>query len=135
MGECDPGLRSHTTFTVTEDYTAPVMGSGDVPVLATPAVLALAENACVKAVVGDLPEGQTSVGSYAEIEHEKPSPAGAVVEVEATLIGHHGRRLEFSVIFRHEDGEVVAKVNHRRVLVDRQRFLDKLERQETSATS
>ncbi len=133
MGDCDPGLRCHTTFTVTDDYTATTMGSGDVPVLATPAVLALAENACVKAVSSDLPEGQTSVGAYAEIEHNQPSPIGTVVEVEATLIGHHGRRLEFSVIFRHEDGEVVAKVNHRRVLVDRQRFVDKLEA-ETAAT-
>lgn len=126
MGDCDPGLRSTTTFTVTEDYTAITMGSGDVPVLATPAVLALAENACVTAVAGDLPDGQTSVGSYAEVEHDQPSPVGEEIEVEATLIGHHGRRLEFSVIFRHDDGEVVAKVNHRRVLVDRERFLDKL---------
>lgn len=126
MGDCDPGLRSTTTFTVTEAYTATTMGSGDIPVLATPAVLALAENACVRAVADDLPDGQTSVGSYAEIEHDQPSPVGAEIEVEATLIGHHGRRLEFSVIFRHDDGEVVAKVNHRRVLIDRQRFLDKL---------
>lgn len=133
MGECDPGLRCHTTFTVTDDYTAITMGSGDVPVLATPAVLALAENACVKAVSGDLPEGKTSVGAYAEIEHDRPSPVGAKVEVDATLIGHHGRRLEFSVIFRHDDGEVVARVNHRRVLIDRQRFLDKFQPEEASA--
>ncbi|MDP9023024.1 MAG: thioesterase family protein [Actinomycetota bacterium] len=126
MGQCDPGLRHHTTFTVTADATAIAMGSGDVPVLATPKVLALAEHACVAAVGPDVPDGQTTLGTHVELEHDKPSPVGATVEVEATLIGHHGRRLEFNVTLR-QDGEVVATVRHRRVLVDRDRFLAKLE--------
>lgn len=125
MGFCDPGLSASRSVTVAEDDTAIAMGSGDVPVLATPRVLALAESTCVAAVAGDVPEDKTTVGAYAEVEHLLPSPVGAHIDVEATLIGHHGRRLEFNVTFR-EDGREVATVQHRRVLVDRETFLGKL---------
>jgi len=125
MGHCDPGLRRDRTLTVGAEHTAEVLGSGDVPVLGTPALLALAESACVQAIAGDLPDGQTSVGAWAEIEHVKATPVGATVCAHATLIGHHGRRLEFNV--RIDDGtDTVAKVRHRRVLVDRERFLAKV---------
>lgn len=126
MGELDPGLAATRSIEVTEADTAVAVGSGDVPVLATPRILALAEAACVDALDGELPEGRTSVGSYAEVEHHEPSRVGATVDVEATLIGHHGRRLEFNVVFR-QDGVIVAHVNHRRVLVDRDRFLERCE--------
>lgn len=124
MGELDPGLSAHRSIEVGDEDTASAVGSGDVAVLATPRVLALAEGACVDALDGEIPDGKTSVGTYAEVEHERPSPVGATVEVEATLIGHHGRRLEFNVTFR-QDGEIVATVNHRRVLVDRERFMER----------
>lgn len=123
MGSCDPGLKESRHLLVTKQHCADVLGSGDVPVLGTPALLALAEGACVDAIRGDLPEGQTSVGQWAEIEHVKPTAVGREVDAEATLVGHHGRRLEFKVIIRSSD-EIVAKVRHRRVLVDRDRFLE-----------
>lgn len=125
MGRCDPGLRTERHLTVTDEHTAEHAGSGDVPVLATPALLALAEGACVAAIRDDLPEGQTSVGAWAEIEHLQPTPVGRTVSARATLIGHHGRRLEFNVLVE-DDGETVARIRHRRVLVDRERFLAKL---------
>jgi fluoroacetyl-CoA thioesterase len=125
MGKCDPGLKLSRTLDVTADQTAEALGSGDVAVLGTPALLALAEGACVDAIADDLPEGRTSVGTYAEIEHLKASPVGTSVQASATLIGHHGRRLEFNVLIK-QDGELVAKVRHRRVLVDRERFLEKV---------
>ncbi|MBW3664500.1 MAG: thioesterase [Actinobacteria bacterium] len=125
MGECDPGLKDVEELEVLDEHTAAVVGSGDVPVLATPIVLVLAERACVHAIAGELPEGQTSVGAFAEIEHERPTPVGARVTAEATLIGHHGRRLEFQVMVRDGDA-IVARIRHRRVIIDRQRFLDKL---------
>ena len=125
MGKCDPGLKLARTLKVTDERTAQALGSGDVPVLGTPALLALAEGACVDAITDDLPEGQTSVGTYAEIEHLHASPVGTEVRAQATLIGHHGRRLEFSVQVD-QDGETVARIRHRRVLVDRERFLAKL---------
>lgn len=125
MGACDPGLRSTRSLTVADRHTADSVGSGDVPVLGTPALLALAEGACTAAIADDLPEGQTSVGTWAEIDHERATPVGAAVDAEATLIGHHGRRLEFNVMIRQED-EIVARIRHRRVLVERERFLEKL---------
>ncbi len=124
MGNCDPGLKLARTLEVTDDCTALALGSGEVPVLGTPALLALAEGACVEAIAHDLPEGETSVGTYAEIEHLKPSPVGTTVKAHATLIGHHGRRLEFNVMVD-QDGVNVAKIRHRRVLVDRARFMEK----------
>jgi fluoroacetyl-CoA thioesterase len=125
MGRCDPGLKLARTLHVETDHTAISLGSGDVPVLGTPALLALAEGACVDAIKDDLDEGQTSVGTFAEIEHLVPTPVGRTVCAHATLIGHHGRRLEFNVRIE-QDGETVAKVRHRRVLVDRERFLSKV---------
>jgi len=125
MGNCDPGLKKTSDLTVAKEHLANALGSGDVPVLGTPAILALAESACVAAICDDLPEGKTSVGSYAEIEHLLPTPVGHEVQAEATLIGHHGRRLEFNVVVRQGD-DIVAKIRHRRVLVDRDRFLEKV---------
>lgn len=125
MGRCDPGLKLDRVLRVEADHTASALGSGDVPVLGTPALLALAEGSCVDAIKDDLDDGQTSVGTWAEIEHLKPTPIGDTVCAHATLIGHHGRRLEFSVKVE-QDGVTVAKVRHRRVLVDRERFLARL---------
>jgi fluoroacetyl-CoA thioesterase len=125
MGNCDPGLKLTRALEVEDQHTARSLGSGDVPVLGTPALLALAEGACVDAIREDLPDGQTSVGTWAEIEHTKATPVGHEVSAHATLIGHHGRRLEFNVVVE-DAGEPVAKVRHRRVLVDRDRFLAKL---------
>jgi fluoroacetyl-CoA thioesterase len=125
MGRCDPGLKVDRTLEVGSDQTAEALGSGNVPVLGTPALLALAESACVEAIAGDLPEGETSVGTWAEIEHLKATPVGRSVCAHAMLIGHHGRRLEFKVTVE-QDGVPVAKISHRRVLVNRERFLEKL---------
>lgn len=127
MGACDPGLSETRDLTVQQCHTAASTGSGDVDVLGTPTLLELAEQACVAAIAEDLPEGQTSVGAWSEIEHLAPVPVGTEVCACATLRGHHGSRLEFVVIVR--DGEeIVAKVRHRRVLVDRERFAAKVDR-------
>lgn len=125
MGRCDPGLRTTREMEVTAGDTAEEVGSGDVPVVATPRLLALAECACVDAIAGELAEGETTVSAWAEIEHLRATLVGGVIHARATLIGHHGRRLEFTVLLE-QDGEPVARVNHRRMLVDRARFMDKL---------
>lgn len=125
MGRCDPGLKRTRTLQVLPEHTAEQLGSGDVPVFGTPALLALAEGACVDAIAEDLPEGQTTVGTWAEVEHLKATPVGREVCASATLVGHHGRRLEFNVSVS-EGAETIARVRHRRVLVDRDRFLAKL---------
>jgi len=127
MSACNPGLSESRLLTVEECHTASSTGSGDIDVLSTPTLLGLAEQACVAAISDDLPEGETSVGAWSEIEHVAPVPIGTEICAEATLRGHHGSRLEFVVLIR--DGEdIVAKVRHRRVLVDRQRFVAKIDR-------
>ena len=73
----EPGLEAAFRYTVTEADTAAAVGSGDMPVLATPRVLALAERATVAAVAGALEAGATTVGTRVELDHLAPSPVGA----------------------------------------------------------
>ncbi len=121
VDDCSPGRRGTATLTVTYDDTAAALGSGDVEVLGTPRVLALVEEASVRALGDCLPPDKTSVGSVVELQHRAPSRIGAEVSAEAVLLGVHGRRLEFSA--RVTEGETeVAHCRHRRVIVDRARF-------------
>jgi len=85
---------------VADADTAISAGSGDVPVLATPRLLALAEAAAVAAIAPHLAPGMTSVGTSASLEHRRASPVGAEVVVEAELTEVDGRRLVFSFIAR-----------------------------------
>lgn len=121
---CLPGRRARIELTVGPADTADAMGSGDVPVLATPRVVSLAEEAAVRALDGCLPPELTSVGAWAEVEHFRPSRVGARVTADAVLLGVHGRRLEFSISVT-EDGADVAHCRHRRIVVDRDAFLDR----------
>jgi fluoroacetyl-CoA thioesterase len=95
------GLRATVRHVVTEADTAIRAGSGDVPVLATPRLLALAEAACVAALESHLDAGMTSVGTGVALEHRRASPVGTEIEVEAELTELAGRRLVFGFIVRH----------------------------------
>ena len=108
---------------VTEPDTAVAMGSGDVPVLATPRLLALAEAAAVAAVAPRLAEGFTSVGTSVSLEHRRASPLGSEVLVEAQLTAVAGTLLSFSFIARASDDRVVGAGTHERVVVERAAFL------------
>jgi len=126
-----PGLRSIVRIVVADTDTAVAMGSGDVPVLGTPRLLALAEAASVAAVRPSLEPGQTSVGTSAVMEHKRPSPLGAEVVVEAELTEVDGRRLVFRFVARHEglpgspdDRDLVVGAGTlERMIVDRDRFV------------
>jgi fluoroacetyl-CoA thioesterase len=118
----NPGLRAGFSYTVTEADTAVAAGSGDVPVLATPRVLTLAERASVEAVTGALEAGTTTVGARVELEHLRATPVGATVTVEAVLERVDGRRLEFAVRVT-GGGRLVARGWVIRVVVDRAAFL------------
>lgn len=122
--EFEPGLSARVELTVTDADTAQSLGSGDVPVLGTPKVLALAEAATVAATARLIPGGVTTVGTRAEIDHQAPTPVGHHVTALATLTEVDGRRLTFDVVVR--DGEnLVAEVRVHRVVLDRQRFIAK----------
>lgn len=116
------GLAARVELTVTDGDTAQAIGSGDVPVLATPRLLALAEAATVAATATRLPPGATTVGTRVELAHAAPTPVGRTVVAEARLATVDGRRLTFEVTVA--DGEApVATARIERVLVDRRRFL------------
>jgi fluoroacetyl-CoA thioesterase len=120
------GLRASVRATVTEADTAEAMGSGNVPVLATPRLLALAEAATVVAVAPHLAERLTTVGTAASLEHRKASPLGAEVVVEAELTEVDGRRLVFDFIARAgdvDDDVVIGAGTVERVVLDRAGFL------------
>src|SRR4029450_3231080 len=93
----EPGLEAAFRYTVAGADTAAAIGSGEVPVLATPRVLALAERATVAAVAGALEAGATTVGTRVELDHLAPSPVGAELSVRAVLERVEGRRLRFAV--------------------------------------
>ena len=129
MSWLEAGLRATITAEVTEADTAQALGSGQVPVLGTPRLLALAEAACVAAVTPHLAEGQTTVGVAVSLEHRRASPVGASLEVEAELTGIEGRKLSFNFIaYGPGDGDecVVGAGTLERMLVDTERFLAKL---------
>jgi fluoroacetyl-CoA thioesterase len=117
-----PGLRAAFDHTVADQDTAVALGSGDVPVLATPRVLALAERATVAAVAGAIGPGATTVGVRVELEHLAASVVGAAVRVSAELERVDGRVLEFAVELR-DGARLAARGRVTRVLVDRDTFL------------
>ncbi len=120
------GLRATVRATVSEADTAAAMGSGDVPVLATPRLLALAEAAAVAAVAPQLADELTSVGTSASLEHRRASALGAEVVVEAELTEVDGSRLVFGFIARVDGTDedlVLGAGTVERVVVDRERFI------------
>ncbi len=120
----EPGLRAHVVHTVTGDDLAPAFGSGAVPVLATPRVLAWCEEATMAALDERLGDDETSVGMRVQLDHVQPTAAGAEVRAEATLERVEGRRLTFAVAV-HDPRGLVAAGRVTRVIVHRDRFLAK----------
>ncbi len=114
------------SLTVTECDTAEALGSGDVPVVGTPRLIALCEEACCRAIAGRLGQGRTSVASQVHFDHLAPVKVGGVVIAEATLKRIEGRRLIFTVSVRAKrDGSLVAAGRVVRVLVDTAKFMAK----------
>jgi len=110
---------------VTVEDTAVSLGSGDVPVLGTPKVVALVEAATVEAVREALRDGETTVGIRVELEHLRASAVGTTVESHAILDVVEGGRLEFAVTLA-EAGREVARGRVVRAVVDRRQFLSRL---------
>ena len=119
-----PGLTGHVELVVSETDTAVALHSGDVPVLATPRIVALCEEAAVTAVAGALAPGETTVSMRVQLDHLSPTAVGQSVTADAKLAKIEGRRLMFSVSV-HDDRGLVAAGKVTRVVVERDRFLDK----------
>ena len=121
-----PGLAASMSLTVEPTDTAAEIGSGSVPVLATPRLLALCEQATVAAVADHIGPGMTTVGVQVRLDHVTPSPVGRTVSAEATLDKVTGRKLFFTVS-AHDDRGLVAAGKVTRVVVDEASFLAKCE--------
>jgi fluoroacetyl-CoA thioesterase len=127
MGDMDRGRTATLEFVVTGADTAATLGSGDLPVLGTPRLLAWCEAATCATVAGSLSAAQTSVGTRVSLEHLAASPVGQRVSVTATVVYVDGRlvRLEVVATSAH-DGTVLGHGEVTRVVVDRQRFMSRV---------
>ena len=119
------GLKYTSELTVTEAVTAIAMGSGDMPVLATPSMMALMENAAMLAVADHLPEGCTTVGGHITSSHLKPSKLGDKVTATATVTRVEGKKIEFKVE-AHCGDTMLGEGTHLRFIVDRDKFMSRL---------
>lgn len=119
------GLKHTSEQTVSEALTAMQMGSGDLPVFATPAMMALMENAAMIAVANELPEGCTTVGGHIESSHLRPSKIGEKVSAVAEVTKVDGKKIEFKVA-AYSGETLLGEGTHLRFVVDKEKFISKL---------
>ncbi|MCD9623789.1 thioesterase family protein [Rhabdothermincola salaria] len=120
----EAGQCAAVTLLVGDGDTAIALRSGEVPVLATPRLIGLCEEAAVNAVAGHLKAGETTVSMKVQIDHLQPSAVGHEVTAEATVDKVAGRRVSFTVSVNDERG-LVAAGRVTRVVVDAEQFLTK----------
>jgi predicted thioesterase len=126
MAELVSGLCGVAQALVAPDNTAAALGSGDLPVFGTPALVALMEKAAVNALAGRLDSHETTVGTWIEVAHTAATPLGLAVRAEAELVAVEGRKLTFTLA-AFDAREKIGEGRHHRVLLSRDRFLAKLE--------
>jgi predicted thioesterase len=122
-----PGLRGTVEIVVGIEHTAPHVGSGRVPVLATPVVINLLEAAALAAVEHLLPAGHQSLGTELNVRHFAATPVGMRVQAEAEVVAVDGRTLKFRVSAR-DEREPISDGTHERVIVNVARFDQRMER-------
>ena len=119
------GIKHQSVMRVMDGNTAEFIGSGDMAVLATPAMVALMENAAMLAVALHLEEGETTVGSMISTSHLKPSKIGASISAVAELTAIEGRKISFK-ISAYDGDTLIGEGEHVRFIVNREKFLSKL---------
>ena len=119
------GQKYVSELMVADAVTAIALGSGDMPVLATPAMMALMENAAMLAVRDALPEGCTTVGGQIESSHLKPTRVGEKVEAVAEVVKVDGKKIFFKVAAYCGDA-LLGEGTHLRFVVDREKFMGRL---------
>lgn len=118
------GMKGRADTTVSPADTASAVGSGLLPVFATPSMIALMENAAVNAVQSALEEGQGTVGTHMDVSHDAATPVGMAVYAEAELTAVYGRKLTFAVRAFDQAGPIGGGV-HERFIITNDRFLAK----------
>lgn len=119
------GQKYTSSIKVEEQHLACSMGSGDLRVFATPAMLALMENAAMMCVADCLDEKSSTVGGFISSSHIKPTGLGTVVTATAELIGIDGRKLKFKVSACDDEG-MIGEGEHLRFVIDREKFMSKV---------
>jgi predicted thioesterase len=115
-------MRGEASITVDQSHTASASGSGNVPTLGTPALVALLERAAVNAIRHALDEGEVTVGISINVRHTAPTPIGKHVRAQAVVTAVNDRSISFDV--RAADlAATVAEGTHERVIVDREQFI------------
>lgn len=122
--EITVGLKGTVKETVNENITAEKVGSGSLPVFATPMMVAVMEKAACKALENSLDEGSTTVGTKVDVEHVAATPVGMEVTVTATVTAVDGRKISFSVEAFDEAG-LIGKGAHDRFVVNAEKFTAK----------
>ena len=118
------GMKGRAETVVTPENTAAAVGSGLVPVFATPYMVALMENAAVNAVQPAMEENQGTVGTVLNITHDAATPIGMKVWAEAELTAVDGRKLTFAVT-AFDDAGPIGKGVHQRFVIQNEKFLAK----------
>lgn len=127
FAECiEVGMRHEATFQVDEQYTAFHIGSGSLRVLATPSMIGFMERISHQLLTGCLPEGYSSVGAVVDVRHLAPTPLGWTVRVTSEVIEVDGRKVTLAVE-AWDDQEMVGEGRHQRVVIDLNRFLQRVE--------
>lgn len=123
----EPGLKYTSTTVVDPTNVAATVGSGDLPVFATPAMIALMENAATHAVENELPDEQTTVGTLINVVHSRASAIGEQITATAELKEVDGRKLIFHVSAADSKG-IIGEGVHERFVIDVVKFMDKVNR-------
>lgn len=118
------GMSAKTELTVELKDTAFAFGSGGVKVLATPMMVSIMENAALKAVDYNLPEGYATVGTHLDVKHIAATPVGMKVSAEAELIKVEGKKLLFKIL-AHDEKEKIGEGTHSRYIIQINSFIEK----------
>jgi predicted thioesterase len=121
MAEITSGLVCEKQFTVQAEHTAQHLGSGGVPVLATPTMILWMEETSRGAVEPHLPAGQLTVGAHLDVRHLAPTPIGMVVTVRAELVAVDRRKLSYRITAR-DEREAIGEGTHERFIIDLEKF-------------
>ncbi len=117
-----PGMRGEAALTVDQSHTASALGSGNVPTLGTPALVALIERAAANAVRRGLNEGEETVGTVINLRHHAPTPIGKRVRAEAVVTAVEGQTIRFDVRAS-DSAATIGEGSHERVVVNREDFV------------
>ena len=126
MGMVTIGIKGREEAVVLPELTAKHIGSGTVPVLATPMMIALMEKTCRLSVKPYLEEGQETVGTHVNVSHDSATPEGMTVWCESEVVEIDRRKITFRVVVYDKDG-IVGQGMHERFIIDENRFRDKME--------